>query len=718
MCCKRRNCGIKFVLFLSSCLCIFITLLCLSAGAANHIVINEVCSRNFSVICDENGNYADYVELYNPALVPVSLTGFSLSDSKEDLKRCTLDTMIIPAGGHVLIWLDSSANNVVGHASFKLSSQGEEIYLSNQYGTIIDSVKVPKLEYDTVFARIKDGGEEWGRQTPTAGESNDCSEYVLPIELGMPSFSVESGFYEENFWLELTANEGEIIFYTLDGSEPTLESQEYKEPIMIHDASANENLYAGRTDLRTDMKYIPDFKVDKGTVVRTMAFSPVDRTVSRVATAIYFVGLDAEAYENYAILSLVTDPDNLFDEKKGIYGNGEALENYIESAGMQNGVVPDEYTDSDGNIHYKSMSTNAFKTGKEWEREADIIFFDEKHVKKMDQTIGIRIAGQSTRNAAQKSFNLYARDIYDGNEMIAYDFFEGEGYSTVKLRNGGSDYAKSKMYDPFLQSLVKDRNISVQDSRLCVVFLNGEYWGIYNIRERYKEDYFQNHYGISGNNVWMIDAGRPSIGEWEAWNDYDTMLKFISENDMSQTENYERASEMIDIQSLIDFYCIQLFIDNNDVGFDKNIAIWRSRKNGDGAYEDGRWRFMLFDLDGALGDSENNTFEESEWWKENFNLMDEEMIKSLMKNVEFRKRFVDSFEEIADNNFNYEDVHEKLVKWQERYQVQAVKSHQRFISKDIGLEDYGEYISHIDDFFKTRRRYIMKYLKEEINIQR
>ncbi len=706
---------IKLILFCSCFLCCFIALLCYSSEAANHIVINEVCSKNFSVICNENGDYADYVELYNPAIVPVSLSGFSLSNSKNNLNRCLLDTVIIPAKGHTLIWLDGSAGNIVRHASFKLSSQGGEIYLNNQYGRTIDSIRVPKLEYNTVFARIKDGCREWGRQTPTAGESNDNSETILLLELDMPSFSAESGFYENEFLLKLSANENEDIFFTLDGSEPTLESQKYTEPIMICDASKKENLYADRTDLTADMEYIPNFKVDKGTVVRAMAYSPSDGIASKTATAIYFVGLNLEEYDSYAVLSLVTDPDNLFDEKKGIYGNGEALKNYIEQVGVQNGNIPEEFTDSVGNTYYKYMSTNAFKTGREWERLANIIFFDEKHTKVLEQMVGIRISGQSSRNAVQKSFNLYARDIYDGNEIIAYNFFENMKYSSVKLRNGGSDYARSKIYDSFLQSVVKDRDVSVQDSRPCVVFLNGEYWGIYNIRERYKEDYFQNHYGISENDIWMLDSGRPNLGgEWDAWNDYDAVLKFISENDMECAENYKHAGELIDIQSLIDFYCIQLYIDNNDVGFDKNIAIWRSKQKSDGKYKDGRWRFMLYDLDGALNNPEHNTFDDSA----GCDLMGEEMIKSLLKNREFQERFVDSFEEIADNNFDYMDIHEKLRIWQNHYQLQAVKSHQRFISKDIGKEEYEEYISYIDDFFKIRRNYIMEYLKEEMKVWR
>ncbi|MDE7432497.1 MAG: CotH kinase family protein, partial [Lachnospiraceae bacterium] len=154
--------------------------------------------------------------------------------------------------------------------------------------------------------------------------------------------------------------------------------------------------------------------------------------------------------------------------------------------------------------------------------------------------------------------------------------------------------------------------------------------------------------------------------------------------------------------------------DNSDMGFDKNIALWRSIRVGDGEYEDGRWRFMLYDLDGALGGYENNTFVNSEWWKEDFCLMDEGIISSLLENQDFKKQFADTFIEIADTTFDYETVHGELVRWKEQYEMQVIKSHQRFIASDIGEEEYNSYIEHIDNFFKERRGFIIPYLKEEM----
>ena len=712
----RKNAWIFVLAVLGFLLCAFCVALCFSAQAAQQVRISEVCSNNFSVICDEDGKYSDYVELYNPARVPVSLTGFSLSDDKYELGKCSFDSVILPPGGRFLVWLDGSKGDRVGHASFKISSRGESVYLSDGTGKIIDYVEVPALSYNTVYARADEDPEVWSRCLASAGKENAKGGILPEPGLEEPVFSAESGFYGDAFALTIEAGDDEVIYYTLDGSVPTTQSFLYQEPLVIKDASPNENRYAARTDLAGVMDYIPAFCVDKATVIRAIAYDKEKNAASPVATRTYFVGFDRkEEYAGYPVVSLVTDPDNLFDSQAGIYTNGEAMEKYKREAGvLQDGEIPEAYVGGEGNTNYLYMASNAFYRGREWEREAVLDYFDETHAFDFSQGVGIRIAGQSTRSRAQKSFNVYARDIYDAGERLQSAFFNDARYTSVKLRNGGSDSEKSKIMDPFLQSLVRDREVSIQGCLPCALFLNGEYWGLYNIRERYQEEYFANHYKISEGNIWMIDSGEISIGSWDAWNAYDEMLRFVEENDMADMGNYQKFCELMDVQSLIDFYCVQLYIDNGDVGFDKNIALWRTAQKGSGEYEDGRWRFMLYDLDGALGSPQTNTFSESVEWKEDFDLMDETLIRSLLLNETFKKQFADTFREMAENDFAYDRVHEKLTEWKERYERQAVKSHQRFVSENFSAGEYDRYMDEIDNFFRERCDYILKYMEEEL----
>lgn len=330
--------------------------------------------------------------------------------------------------------------------------------------------------------------------------------------------------------------------------------------------------------------------------------------------------------------------------------------------------------------------------------------------------MGIRISGQSTRGAIQKSFNVFGRDIYDENETFPYQIFSGMLYSTFKLRNGGSDNAHSKIMDAFLQSLAVGRAASVQATVPCVVFLNGECWGVYNIRERYKEEYVSNHFGVSQDNVWIIDSGSASAGGSEAEEAYQQMIAFVSQNDMSNGDNYATACSLLDVQSLIDFYCINLYIDNLDLGFGQNMALWRSAETEENAFADCRWRWMIFDVDGSLNAWDSNTFVESEEWDPEFDLMDEELMRGLMQNAQFRKQFCLTFMDIANTNFKYEKVHESLMEWKEKYQTQVVKSHQRFYREDYSAADFEAYIEEFDAFFEKRFSFITGCLAEELGL--
>lgn len=683
---------------------------------SERIVINEVCSSNFSIVCDENGNYSDYVELYNPSGNVVSLDGFFLSDEKKDLKKYSLDGVTLPARGYALIWLDGSENQISNHASFRLSKDGGELFLSNQEGEIVDSVIVPALSYNTSYARAGND-KEWQYMSATPGEDNAEGQVLCGVMLDKPAFSKESGFYDDEFLLELSSVPDTEIYYTLDGSEPDVDSILYEEPIFIGDASQNDNIYAARTDLAPSSTYAPSEKVDKGTVVRAISYDSKNNAISETVTKSYFVGFSRkEEYASLPIISLVSDPDNLFDPEYGIYTNGVAMEEYKAKGGLQDGELLSEFTSGGGTTYYRYMSTNAVNRGKEWEREANIIYFDENHRFCFSQDVGIRIAGQSTRGAAQKSLNVFGRDIYSEKAELQYAFFDDMSYSSIKLRNGGSDNTGSKIMDAFLQSLVQDRAVSTQASMPCVVFLNGEYWGIYNIREKYKEEYFNNHYGVVENNIWLIDSGNVSIGTSAAMDAYEYMLDFVSQNDMSVQENYENACNLLDVQSLIDFYCINLYIDNMDVSFGQNIAMWRTKWQENNGFGDGRWRWALYDMDSALTSYDNNTFQNSVPWQEDFDLMDEQLVSSLMANEQFKKQFCLSFMDVANVNYTYNHVHDSLMEWKENYQTQVVKSHQRFIREDFSNADYETLINGMDDFFRKRFAFITNCLSEELGL--
>ena len=668
------------------------------------VVLNEVCSSNFTLIRDENGAYSDYVELYNAGSEEISLTGCYLSDDAESLWKYPLDSITLSPGAYYVVWLDGTDDPESGRVGFGISKSGEEIFLSSQEtGEIMDSVKVPALVYNTSDGRVRDGEDSWSKMTATAGSSNEEAQILPSVELENPVFSVESGFYEEPFSLEISAGEGEVVYYTLDGSNPSTDSAVYREPILIEDVSPRENVYAARTDLAPTRDYTPPFPVDKAMIVRAVSYCEQDNTMSEIVSGVYFVGYEEkELYDGLSVLSIVTDPDNLFDYDYGIYGNGAAMDEYREH-GMQDGELLESYTDEDGNVHYRYMASNAFHDGKEWEREASVTYFDEEHMFCFTQNVGIRIAGQSTRSSPKKSLNLYGRTIYDEKALFPLEFFPGTVYSNVKLR------VAEDIRDAFLVSLVKDRAVSVQKAEPCVVFLNGEYWGIYDIRERYKEEYLRNYYDVSAGNVWIMDADAAAVGGSEAQEAYQYMNALITECDLSYDDVYAMVCECIDVQSLIDYCCINLYVDNRDVSFATNTALWRTIEPEDSVYGDCKWRWMLFDLDDTL-------HPESAGLGENA-LFQEPVIQSLMANAQFRKQFCVTYMDIANTIYAYDTVHEELMQWRETYGKQIILDRRRFDDMAFAEESLNLYIEEIDNFFKNRFLTAMKELKEQFGLE-
>lgn len=675
------------------------------------VVINEVCSNNFAAGCDENGEYSDCIELYNPGKNAFSLDGCFLTDDDKEPEKYALEGMEVPAKGYTLIWLNKEA-------PLRISKDGEKLFLiDSTKGTYLDQVIVPSLSYDTSYGRIKDAKSKWSVMSASLGSANQNARLLPTVSLDKPVFETTSGFYEEAFDLHLYSPGGEKIYYTLDGSEPDAGSPVYKKPIRIEDNSQTDNLYAARTDLAPTKDYTPDFPVDKAVVVRAVCYNPSSNRISETVTETFFVGYDKKAeYDNMPVISLTADPEDLFDAQTGIYANGAKYEEYLTGGGMKDGQTLDEYTDENGEVHYRYMASNAFNGGKEWERKATLSYFDQTHTHLFTQNMGIRIAGNSTRSAPQKSFNVFARDIYDDSEVIPYDFFgQDSACSTMKLRNGGGNGDGIKFLDAFLETAALGRSVSIQGTSPCVVFLNGEYWGIYNIRERYNSEYPAVHYNLDPDSIMLIKSGNAVTSSAETMEAYKYMQDVITQCDLVYDDTYALACDLVDIQSLIDYCCINLYLDNRDVGLGYNTALWRTTQEGT-PYSDGKWRFMLFDLDECIF-PDSNLFKGRENWMAEHPLLTDPVVLSLLDNETFRRQFCITFMDLANADFSYGRIHPMLMQWSSFYEAQVIKDHQRFYDAAYHTESYRNDIARIDSFFQERSSFALESLAKTFQLQ-
>jgi hypothetical protein len=421
------------------------------------------------------------------------------------------------------------------------------------------------------------------------------------------TFSQESGFYPNDFTLTLTSSDNSKIFYTTDGSDPTSSktAQEYSGPIQVKDRSNEPNIYSDYAEDENSAISVsrgtgykkPPFLVEKGMVVRAAAKN--GQNFGKIHEKSYFVTTGQLAqYKEFTVISLVTNPDNLFDPDKGIYVTGTQYINWKNSGSFNPAKSP---WDVDNVCNY-------FSSGSDWEREASIAIFENGKVT-IEQNVGIRIKGSSTRNVQQKNFNVYAREKY-GNKKIKSstlfpDNYDINGkqiteYDSICFRSISEEV---RTRDQFSLRLIKDRELQTTYAmKNSVLFLNGEFWGMYVITEKFSDQFFNSHYGIPKDDIVFLKEEDVKKGSQDEYTNLDNFMDLYSKKDLSDSKNYQDVCNLFDIDSFIDHYATNLYL----VTFDwpnHNYGLWKN--NGDkidgNDFSDGKWRFMTYDIDYTLG---------------------------------------------------------------------------------------------------------------------
>lgn len=634
------------------------------------IFINEV--RSWDCSSARDGYYgSDYIELYNASYEDVSLSGWYISDDVQELKKYQLYDAMIGAHGFTLLYANEKQDSGTS-LNFKLNPAGEKIFLSDAQGNLVDSVYVPKQEFGTVYARVTDGAEEWCVKEETTDFSNNDAK-VLPVEkLDAPTFSHTSGFYEKAFTLELEAEENGTIYYTLDGSEPTRESTVYENGIYIENISNQPNVCNSvRNVVQEWLDYEPsDYPVDKAVIVRAVVMNE-NNQISEVVTNTYFV--DEEKYREKNILSIVADYDDLFGNE-GIFVTGKEYdETYLLG-------ILDE-----------NIEVNFLKRGRRWEIQGNMQLIEDGR-ETINQQVGIRTQGASTRLNPKKRMSIYSREEYSDNK-----YFDKLQFGEKKTHSIVLNSAVSNVIFP---TLVKDRSISVQDALDIVVFLNGEYWYDSYALEKYNKYFLEETYGVSRDNVILLKNDEISEGPENSFDIYGELLGYISNTDLSVKENYQKLEQMADMQSYIDYISANVYLCNMDMSETKNYVLWRTVENEGSYFGDGRWRWMFYDVDclewidksyyGAGEKAAINSF--AEMMQFTGVSINEHLLFSAAKRSDlFRKQFVLSFLDMANVNFAVENVEKVFEEW------------------NCNINEFG-------DFFKKRFEYIVPYMAEEFGL--
>ena len=588
---------------------------------------------------------------------------------------------------------------------------------SNPKKTAAASTKVPVASQTPAVTQVPSPSAATGDVTPEPVETPFVS--IAPYETGTPEapvLSADTGVYEEGFKLQMASQPGTDIYYTTDGSIPTVASTKYERGIMLTCRNNMPNVLSAAENIKkmyisgSGYDYVPlDSQVAKCTVIRAAAISQ-DGESSEVATRSYFIGNDVKnKYGGAAVISMVIDPDFLLNEETGIHVLGKLYDEWKETKEAKQIISKQLYHEYEGNYTQK---------GKDWERIADIDFIDASEEKvEFSAPVGVRLHGGASRMYGQKSFNFYLREEY-GLKNLKYELIPGDvdadgkqikKYKSFMLRNGGNDTEYTKIRDLFNQNQVADRAFGIQAARPCVLFLNGEYWGLYNLTEKYSDNSIETNYGVDKDNVVMFKEGELDEGQDGDEALYEELWSY-AEKDFTDDAVYEGFCKIMDIDSFADYYATEIYIANNDWDPKKNYQLWRTKtEEPENPYGDCKWRYLLYDTEfsmGLYGSTNASTNSMSEAVK------DDALFAAVMKNKSFQQKFLLTIREIGSVNFAPDICKEKLDEYTALYQPLMQDFYTRFYGETTWLRSQFE--SNVDtmkNFVKGRYSKIIKYVE-------
>lgn len=479
------------------------------------VVINEV-------FVDGSSNYPDWIELYNMGDETIWLKGFILTDDLEEARWVIQDQFFLPPKGFKIFYCDGKKR--YDHAGFALDSISGEVGLFSPQGELIDSISYDSLPRFSSLGRWPDGsGDFFIHTSPTKGSANQRSSVYLKDDQNIPiSFSHASGRYEHAFNLVMTAPQGLQVRFTTDGSLPGALSPLFSAPLYI----------------------------DKTTVVRAAAVTPEGKTLSSEVRS-YVFNEDTVL----PVVSVVTDPRNLWDPEIGIYAEGYSSKNGIGAS--------------------QNWRSN-------WRRPVHLDFLAGTGNWGVDGRM--RIFGGASRARPQKSLAIYTTSRSEPYGL-RHRVFSGESrdaYAGILLRNGGDAWMRTQFRDAFQQALVEHRvACDTQPYRPVTVYLNGEYWGIYGLRELMIRKNLLARHNLAVQRIDRMDGGV------EVASDKGPFARMPA---IPAQGDYRPALSALDVDAFLDYLAVELYSGNPDWP-DGNIKCWRPRS---GAI---KWQWILFDLD-------------------------------------------------------------------------------------------------------------------------
>ena len=589
----------------------------------------------------------DWVELYNQSMKTVDLNGYGLSDDPDRPRKWRFPAGAkLEAGGYLRVYLNGQDKHDVSKAAyatnFRLSLSGRDtLVLAKPDGVILDRMPLLSQYGGVSYGRISGRDGFFYLETATPGAVN--SQVAYEGRAGDVRFSTPGGWFSSGtVTLSLSANAGETIRYTLDCTEPTEFSQEYSGPI----------------------------EISENTVVRARAFR-AGYLPSLVDTQSYLFG----EKHTLNVISLVADPAGLFDTEKGLLSMGPKK------------------------LKYPYKGANFWQN---WERPAHVEYFGSDGKTILSQGAGLQLQGQYSRMQDQKAFKITARNAY-GSASFNAPLFPNRNYTQYKsfiLRNSGQDFNKTRFRDALLTSLAAATSVMYQDAQPVVVYLNGKYYGHYNMRERLHK------YSIAQRMGWkdpdIIDIVKANDSVVQGSNKtFEQLMAYVKKNGVKTDEDLAYVEERIDLQNYLEYIALQTFTGNTDL---LNVRRYRSKEG------DGRWRWIFFDTDWAFV-TDTDSF--GRWLKPggmgSGNKTDNSLFVALMKNKTVKARYLTLLGDLMANEWTTQKILEKSKTWQDTLYPEMPAQTKKWGGNE---KSWLGAIKAFNNYAKERPKKLLGYIKK------
>lgn len=536
--------------------CCLINILLLIAAikpvTAQTIVLSEVVSSN-KTFADPSGDTPDWVELHNPGDQPICLDDYYLNDRRDINSAWSLTDICMEPGSYHVIFL--SGKEGTNQAPFSLKQFRENIYLFHQ-GTIIDSAVtcIPEgLSYGTVAGtQLK-----YHFRNPTPGTANDeTSKVMINPSADTLTLSARSGFYTGDIDPGMKTYYGAVIHYTLNGDFPTTDDPEYAGSFTRNNIPADDiSLERTAENWRK-----PDGDIFNGFAIRAVGYSEGCPVTNEIA-ATFLISENGRERYSFPVASVIAERSDFFSKEDGIYVKGDDNEpNYI-------------------------------KRGKDWERDIHLELLSDNYPA-FSLEAEASIHGRYTRYKPQKSLRIELKK----EEQLTYPLFgeENSWYRSFTIQTVDKHTSSTFFKDELISELALPLNIGAMRSLPAVLFINGEYWGVHNIRERQDEDFISLHYNVSPSDVRLIEE--PSTSDNS---EFSIFVNSLNNLDLTSTAGYSFVKEHVDIDNLINYCITNIYFANFDWPHN-NVRVWKSDEY------DGRWRFLFYDCDVCMSSTDQD----------------------------------------------------------------------------------------------------------------